>query len=170
MAALFAPPAGRLANRAGQSRLAAAGTGLFGLGCAWWLWRVGASSNYAGEMLPGLLITGAGVGLTLPSLASAATASLPPRRFATGSAVFTMSRQLGFVLGVAILVAILASASGRDPVDRFQDGWLFMAIAAALASATALAIGPLSPLSPRGAPSVVSRRAAEAAPSEASGS
>ena len=62
-------------------------------------------------------MTGIGVGLTLPSLASAAASSLPPARFATGSAVLTMSRQIGTVLGVAILVAILGTA-GRASTPR----------------------------------------------------
>jgi len=33
---------GRLANRLGQRNLAVASVTLFGLGCAWWLWRVAA--------------------------------------------------------------------------------------------------------------------------------
>jgi EmrB/QacA subfamily drug resistance transporter len=134
MAAVFAPLAGRLAARVGQRNLATTGVTLFAIGCAWWLWRAGPDPNYAAEMLPGLIVTGIGVGLTLPSLASAAAASLPPARFATGSAVFTMSRQLGFVLGVAILVAVLDSGSS-------DGGWLFMVIAAVLGAVVALGIG-----------------------------
>ena len=141
MAATFAPPAGRLAGRFGQARLAGTGIALFALGCAWWLWRVSATPDYAGAFLAGLLITGAGVGLTLPSLASAAASSLPPARFATGSAVFTMSRQIGFVLGVAILIAVLGTGAAADPVARFEHGWLFMASAAVLGSVLAFAIG-----------------------------
>jgi hypothetical protein len=48
-----------------------------------------------------------------------------------------MSRQIGFVLGVAILVAILGD--GAD----FDGAWLFMIVAAALGSVAALAIGPV---------------------------
>jgi EmrB/QacA subfamily drug resistance transporter len=141
MAATFAPLAGVLANRLGQRALAAAGISVFALGCAWWLWQLGPERDYAGEMLPGLMVTGIGVGLTLPSLASAAAASLPPARFATGSAVFTMSRQLGFVLGVAILVAVLGSADAADPAAAFDGAWLFMITAAVLGAAAAVAIG-----------------------------
>jgi EmrB/QacA subfamily drug resistance transporter len=141
MAATFAPLAGMLANRLGQRSLAAGGLSVFALGCAWWLWQLGPERDYAGEMLPGLIVTGIGVGLALPSLASAAAASLPPARFATGSAVFTMSRQLGFVLGVAILVAVLGSADAGDPAAAFDGGWLFMVIAAGLGVGAAVAIG-----------------------------
>ena len=116
---------------------------MFGLGCLWWRLAVGPAPDYAAEMLPGLLITGAGVGLTLPSLATAASSSLPPTRFATGSAVFTMTRQIGFVLGVSILIAVFGTPSRIDPVAAFGRGWVFMTIASALGFAAALRIGPV---------------------------
>jgi EmrB/QacA subfamily drug resistance transporter len=138
MAAALAAIAGRLAARAGQHHLAAVGSALFGLGALWWLWQLDASASYAGGMLPAMLVTGVGVGLVLPSLASAAASSLPPARFATGSAVFSMSRQIGSVLGVAILVAIL----GADGTN-FDAAYAVMAAASGLASLAAVAIGPV---------------------------
>jgi EmrB/QacA subfamily drug resistance transporter len=166
MAAAFAFSAGKYVNRVGQRTLGAAGTGLFGVGCAWWLWRVGTDANYLGDVLPGLLITGVGVGFTLPSLASAAAASLPPARFATGSAVYSMSRQIGFALGVAILVAVLAGSHATDPADAFDGGWLFMVIASGAAVLAALGIGVVQPAAmPAAAPAApVAPVAAEAAP------
>ena len=144
MAATFATIAGRLPLRIGPGNLAALGMVVFSCGAGVWLWRVGAEPAYASEMLPGQLLTGAGVGLVLPSLAGAATASLPPARFATGSAVFTMTRQLGFVLGVAILVAVLGSVAGSvDPVAPFDAGWTFMIVAALSGVVAALSIGPV---------------------------
>ncbi len=140
-AALFAAPAGRIVNRVGQARLGAIGVGLFGLGCAWWVWQIGVEPHYASEMLPGLMLGGLGVGLTLPSLASAAASSLPPARFATGSAVYTMARQLGYVLGVSILVAVLGTVSAADPVRSFDRGWAFCAIVSALGVVAAMAVG-----------------------------
>jgi hypothetical protein len=47
----------------------------------------------------------------LPTLLTTASRSLPPQRFATGGAVVTMARQVGTVLGVAILIVILDSAA-----------------------------------------------------------
>jgi EmrB/QacA subfamily drug resistance transporter len=139
MAAILAAASGRAANRLGQRRLATAGLSLFALGCAWWSVRLGSEPAYAAQMLPGLLVGGAGVGLTLPSLASAAAASLPPARFATGSAVFTMSRQIGYVLGVAILVALLGDGAS------FDAAWIFMSATAASGAAVAFAIGAVAP-------------------------
>jgi EmrB/QacA subfamily drug resistance transporter len=149
MAATFATISGPLPLRIAPGTLAATGMGVFACGVGVWLWRVGADPAYASEMLPGQLLTGAGVGLTLPTLAGAATASLPPARFATGSAVFTMSRQLGFVLGVAILVAVLGSVdAGADPVAPFHAAWTFMIVAALGGASAALAIGPVSGRAP----------------------
>ena len=141
LAATFAVVSGRLADRVPQRTLAALGGTAFALGCAWWAWQVDATPDYAATVLPGLLLTGAGVGLTLAPLSSAAAASLPPARFATGTAVLMMARQIGSVLGVAILVAILRSPSAHDPMAVFRGGWWFMIGAASAAAIAASAIG-----------------------------
>jgi EmrB/QacA subfamily drug resistance transporter len=138
-AALFSFPAGKLGDRFGQRAVGTPGALLFALGCAWWATRVGAPRDYAGEMLPGLIVTGIGVGLTIPSLSSAAAASLPPHRFATGIAVFGMSRQIGAALGVAVLIAILGT--GPIGVDAFTDGWTFMAFTSVAAALAMIALG-----------------------------
>src|SRR5262252_2181471 len=143
MAATFAPLAGRLAGRFGQRNLAVLGIGLFALAGVWWRWRLGATPDYLVAFLPGQIVGGVGVGLTLPSLTSAAAASLAAPRFATGSAVLNMARQIGFVLGVAILVAVLGTLRTADPIRAFDGGWLFMVIAAGLGVLAALAMGDL---------------------------
>jgi EmrB/QacA subfamily drug resistance transporter len=153
LAATFAPVAGRLAGRLGQRVLAAGGLVLFALGCAWWRLRAGVSPDYVGEILPGLVLTGVGVGFTLPSLFSAAAASLPAARFATGSAVISMGRQVGFVLGVAILVAVLGTVRASDPMGSFDGAWLFMVVAAGLGVLAAIGIGPVGQPAVQPAPS-----------------
>ena len=147
MAAVFAAVAGRAAAKTGQHHLAGTGAAIFARGALWWVWQLDAGASYAGGMLPAMLVTGAGVGLVIPSLASAAASSLAPARFATGSAVFSMSRQIGTVLGVAVLVAIL----GDDPAD-FDAAYAFMAGAAGLASLAAFGIGPVRVAMPVPAP------------------
>ena len=81
------------------------------------------------------------MGFVLPSLASGAASSVPRERFATGSAIYTMTRQLGYVLGVSILVAVLGTPGRVDPVAAFDRGWAFMVIASALGVVAALFIG-----------------------------
>ena len=87
-----------------------------------WLWRIQPSPAYVSDLLPAQLLGGAGVGLTIPSLLGAGSASLTPARFGTGSGVLNMGRQIGTVLGVAGLVAILSRLSATDPVAAYRNG------------------------------------------------
>ena len=91
-----------------------------------WLSQMQAHPAYLTHLLPAQLLGGAGVGLTIPSLLSAGSAALPPDRFGTGSGVLNMARQVGTVLGVAGLVAILARASSADPLLTYQHGTLLI--------------------------------------------
>jgi len=82
------------------------------------------------------------VGLVLPSLGGAATAPLPPQRFATGSALYAMTRQIGVALGVACLVAILGTATtGAAAVTAFHHAWIFMMGCALVSGAILQGIG-----------------------------
>ncbi len=145
LAAITAVTSSRLTNRVGQRNLIGLGCTLFALGMATVLARADTTPDWASELLPGLILTGIGVGLTLPSLNSAAAASLPPARFATGAAVVTMSRQLGIALGVAILVALLGTPAPAEVLGAFQAGWSFQIAAALLGALSGLAIGAVGP-------------------------
>ncbi len=144
LAAVTAVASSRLTNRVGQRLLAGFGCTLFALGLAWFSAFADATPDYAAELLPGLVLTGLGVGFTLPSLSSAAAASLPPARFATGAAVLTMSRQLGIALGVAVFIAVLGTPAPGEAVAAFRDGWAVQVLFAGLAVACGLAIGTVS--------------------------
>jgi hypothetical protein len=85
-----------------------------------------------------MLLTGMGVGLTLPTLMSASTTALPAARFGTGSALVNMARQVAAALGVAVLVTIIGiPATAADAVTAFRHLWLIMAGAAVLAATAA---------------------------------
>jgi hypothetical protein len=86
---------------------------------------VTASPDYLSGVLGGMILTGAGVGLTLPTMMATGAASLPPPMFATGSAVINMIRQTGLALGVAVLVAVLGTGAshGIPSLASFQHGW-----------------------------------------------
>src|SRR5919106_1050829 len=107
MVPLFSIGVGRLAPRVGAGTLGLLGCVSFAAAGIVWAVAIGLHIDYAAAMLPGTLLTGVGVGLTLPTLTATATSSLPRERFATGSAVINMARQIGFTLGVAVLVAVL---------------------------------------------------------------
>jgi EmrB/QacA subfamily drug resistance transporter len=132
--------AGRAIARFGARAVSATGATLFGAGVAWWALAIGLHPDYAGEVLGGMLLTGVGVGLALPTYMASAAASLPPQAFATGSAVITMARQIGLAVGVAILIAVLgAPTATAQRLTAFQHGWTVIA-AVALASALAGAV------------------------------
>ena len=120
---------GRLLARYGPAVVIGAGAAVFAAGIVWWAAGVQLHPNYL-EILPGMLVTGIGVGLTLPSLMSTAAASLPPPSFATGSGVVNMLRQVGFAVGVAMLVAVLGSPHGAAAaLTAFRHGWYATAAA-----------------------------------------
>lgn len=127
-------------------RLAAMGCLLVAGGAALLYVSVGAEPAYSTEVLPAWVVTGAGVGLAMPTILSAGTIDLPRHRSATGSAIVSMSRQIGAVLGVGILVAILGSPHGFDALrTAFRHLWLAiigMSLLAALA-ASRLAKAPV---------------------------
>ena len=68
--------AGRLSARFGPGRVIAAGSTIFAIGAAWWALAVGIRPDYVGEALGGMLLTGIGVGLTLPTMMATGASSL----------------------------------------------------------------------------------------------
>jgi MFS family permease len=143
-AALFAVAGGILSGRIGPRAVGTIGTALFAVGGVLFATRLGTEQHFVADYLPGMVIGGAGVGFVNPALAGAATAQLPPARLATGTAVLTMSRQLGSALGVALLVAVIGTPSPADAIDAFRDAWWLMVAAAVGATIAFLAVGPLA--------------------------
>jgi MFS family permease len=123
--------AGRLTARFGPAKVIAAGSTIFAAGVAWWALTMGLHPDYVGQMLGGMILTGIGVGLTLPTMMATGTASLPPHSFATGSAVVNMFRQIGLAIGVALLIAVLGSPNGPAQVLSVYTSasWVTAAIA-----------------------------------------
>jgi EmrB/QacA subfamily drug resistance transporter len=126
----FSLGAGPLARRVGPGPVAALGCAIYAAGCVFWRFNLSLVPDYPAHMLPGMLMTGTGVGLTLPTLVSAAVSAVPPNRFATGSGVVTMARQVGIVLGVAILVTVLGHPSGPAALPAFQRATVVIAAVA----------------------------------------
>jgi EmrB/QacA subfamily drug resistance transporter len=152
MAAVAAPPGGRLSDRYGQRVVAVPGALLFAAGAGLLALNMDSTPDYVAEYLPAQILTGAGVGLSFASWSSAAVAQLPPERFATGSAVLACLRQIGAVVGIAVLVAVLEAAPVGDPLSGFTDAWTLMALAGLTTAALALALGRVRASAPAGAP------------------
>jgi EmrB/QacA subfamily drug resistance transporter len=119
---------GKLIARFGPGRVIGAGATIYAAGIAWWALRAGLHPNYLGQVLPGTLMTGAGVGLTLPTFMATGAASLPPQSFATGSAVVNMLRQLGLAVGVSVFIAVVGTpATPHASLVAFERGWTVIA-------------------------------------------
>ena len=122
--------------------VAAAGALFMGVGGILFAARLGNQAHYAADFLPCWLAVGAGAGLALPTILSSATAHLAPEDSATGSAIVSMFQQIGSVVGVSVLVAILGFASGGAELHVFRHAWYASAGVAALAAAANLGLTP----------------------------
>jgi MFS family permease len=126
---------GRFVHRFGPGPIVALGGVSFGLGVLIWVLRMDSTRDYVGAMLPGQLLTGIGVGLILPSLSGVVGTVLPAARWGAGSSMVNTTRQIGTVLGIAVLVAIFA---GTPDLTDFRRGWLLI-----LATAITTSVGGL---------------------------
>jgi EmrB/QacA subfamily drug resistance transporter len=132
---------GRLTDRIGPWRVIALGSAIFAAGAAWWALAVGLRVDYVGDVLGGMLLTGIGVGLALPTMMATGTASLPPHSFATGSAVVNMFRQIGLAVGVAVLIAVLGSPHSPAAVlEVYRRAWIVVAAISAVGVLVGLAL------------------------------
>jgi hypothetical protein len=138
-ASLFTIPSARLGARVGYRLPGLIGGLVYAAASLWWITHTSATPAYWTTYLPGMAVGGAAVGVMIPTLTGAGVSSLAPERFATGAAVLTMGRQVGAALGVAILVAVLGSATSG--VSAFHAGWAISA-AGGVAAALTLALMP----------------------------
>jgi MFS family permease len=147
----------RAAQRFGHGPLVLTGGVLFAAGLLYRAVFVSVAPDYLGDLLPSMVLTGVGVGLTLGTLMAAGVQSLPADRAATGSALVNSVRQIASTVGVAVLVTILGAHVGT--VGGYRAGWL---VGAALSLATAVVGAVLArPAARRAAvPPVLERSAA----------
>ncbi len=134
--------AGRLSGRLGIGPVALLGTLIFAAGPTWWLLHLGLAPDYATGMLPGQLLTGLGVGLILPTLSSVVGSALPAPQWGSGSSLITTARQVGSVLGVALLVSVIGAHTTGRPSEfgSVRAGWTLLVTAALVGTALAVAL------------------------------
>ncbi len=87
--------------------------------------------------LPIVVLAGTGIGLIFSSLAAAQVSELDAHEFSVGSAIGNASRQIGAVLGVALLVTLLGTPTD---IAAFRHGWALTFVAAVLTGLLAIAL------------------------------
>ncbi|CAB4612595.1 unannotated protein [freshwater metagenome] len=140
MAAVFAAPMGRVAVKWGHARVLMVGAVLLSFGTFMLTITMGPEPAYLTHYLPWMIITGIGVGCSMSTLSSSASAFLPPSRFAMGSALNTTARQVGSALGAALAASLAAPAMAnfvkakmtgveltKDMLSSYYNAWRFMA-------------------------------------------
>lgn len=137
LSTVVAGPAGRLADRFGHRAVIVPGALFFAVGVMV-LRSAGAEPDWLGVWLPGSALTGIGIGLAFPTLGAASVRDVPVDRFATASAVNAAFRQVGAVLGTAILVAMVGEPASLSEALSASDNAYLFAVFAALASGVAV--------------------------------
>ena len=137
MVAAFAlsPASAHLSERAGPAPVIAVGLALGAAGLAA-LSTLGVGSSYW-HVLAGFVLTGAGMALSAAPATNAIVASLPQGKQGVASAVNDLSRELGGVLGIAILGSVLNAGyrSGLADAARGVPGEALARAQESLASA-----------------------------------
>jgi EmrB/QacA subfamily drug resistance transporter len=140
-AAFTAPFAGRLGDRLGPRAAAAPGGMIMAASALLLAAGAGSRPDYTAVLLPATVLAGVGLGLALPAFGAAAVAEVPHTRYATAVAVTSCCRQLGAVLGVAMLVAVLHTGSAGASLAAFHRAYLLIALSGVSTAAAGVALG-----------------------------
>jgi EmrB/QacA subfamily drug resistance transporter len=109
---LISPVAGKLSDRHGSRWLMTLGC-LYAAGGMALLLRIEPNSSYESIILPAFVVLGSGMALTMAPMTAAVMGSVDPRHAGVASAATNTTRELGGVLGIALLGA-LVTTSFRD--------------------------------------------------------
>ncbi|MFI6580831.1 DHA2 family efflux MFS transporter permease subunit [Embleya sp. NPDC050493] len=159
---LVAPMSGRLVDRIGERPLVVGGLVLQAVGMFWIALVTDASVDYV-ELLPPLVVAGCGVSMAMPATQSASVGALPREAVGIASGIYAMMRQLGGVVGVAVLATVFAGGGGyASPTTAFARTLAGCGVLSLLGALAGLAItvrraprptgsaGPTSPPAPAG--------------------
>ena len=86
---------------------------LLGAAGVFWLSRIPVDGAYWSDILPGLVIMGAGVGLVLVGVQNAANGGVPADKAGLAASLITASFQLGGALGLAVFSSLASSRTNH---------------------------------------------------------
>jgi EmrB/QacA subfamily drug resistance transporter len=107
---VMGPLAGRLSDRVGPRPLMTLGL-LLTSGALFWLSHMTVSSGY-GALLPGFLLMGIGIGLTMSPMSTAAMNSVEQTKAGVASGILSQNRMVGGTFGIAVTGALVSSLGG----------------------------------------------------------
>jgi len=121
MPMLVAPVAGVLSDRLGSRPLMATGLFLQAIALTWL--AVTSSPDVAyGTLVPAFVLGGTGMALVFAPAANAVLGAVRPEEAGQASGATNAIRELGGVLGVAVLAAVFTGAGGFETPQAFVDG------------------------------------------------
>lgn len=110
---------------------------------ALWLARVPDHATYLGNVLPGFLALGTGLGLSFVAVMIMAMAEVSSAQAGLASGMMSTAHEIGAALGVALLSAIATAAStGATFVPGYRAGLLAAALIAGVVAVIALLAAP----------------------------
>jgi EmrB/QacA subfamily drug resistance transporter len=115
-----APAAGKIADRVGPRWLM--GGGMVLLTASLLLFATLDVQSSWWNILPGLVVGGVGMAITMAPTTAAAMGSVPVDKAGVGSAVINSMRQVGGSLGIAIMGALVATTVSVKPFDPRYAG------------------------------------------------
>jgi len=143
MPMFVAPVAGALSDRIGGRPLMATGLALQAIGLGWIAAVSTSTVGYASLVGP-FILSGVGMALFFAPVANVVLSAVLPQEEGKASGTNNAIREVGGVLGVAVLASIFARYGGYESPHTFTDGlvpalWIGAAVLAA-GSAVALLI------------------------------
>jgi len=144
---LVAPLAGVFSERIGSRPFMAAGLALQGGALAWLAATASTHMHYT-EMIAPFVMAGAGMALVFAPSANAVLSSVSDQQAGQASGANNAIREIGGVLGVAVLASVFTSAGGYGSPQAFLNGmvpalWVGVAVlAAGMLVTLALPFGP----------------------------
>ena len=139
MPMVVAPIAGALSDRIGGHRFMGAGLALQAAGLAWIAAVSTPTTPYADLVAP-FALSGIGMGLFFAPVANVVLSSVAPAAEGQASGANNAIRELGGVLGVAVLAAVFARSGGYQSGQAFTDGM----VPAVYIGAAIVALGSLA--------------------------
>jgi EmrB/QacA subfamily drug resistance transporter len=136
MPIFVAPVAGILSDRIGSRPLMAAGLALQAAGLSWIALVTEPTAAYA-LFVPGFVMTGSGMAMVFAPAANAVLGSVRPEQAGQASGATNTVREIGGVLGVAVLATVFTGAGGFESPQAYVDGL----IPAVWVGAAVLAVG-----------------------------